>query len=42
MTVRIAEGEDGDDDVEAMAAEWIEANRAQVDAWLAEARAAAN
>jgi len=42
MTVRIAEGEDSDEDVAAMAAEWIETNRAQVDAWLAEARAAAN
>lgn len=42
MTVRIAEGEDSDADVEAMAAEWIEANRAQVDAWLTDARAAAN
>ena len=42
MVVRMSEGEDSDDDVAAMAAEWIEPNRAQVDAWLAEARAAAN
>ena len=42
MVVRMSEGEDSDDDVAALAAEWIEANRAQVDAWLAEARAAAN
>lgn len=41
MTVRIAGGEDSDDEVAAMAAEWIEANRAQVDAWLEQARAAA-
>lgn len=30
----------GDDDITAQAAAWIEANRAQVDAWLEEARAA--
>jgi glycine betaine/proline transport system substrate-binding protein len=43
MTVRMVEGgEDSDEEVRAMAAEWIEANRAQVDAWLAAARAAAD
>jgi len=43
MTVRMVEdGEDSDEEVRAMAAEWIEANRAQVDAWLEAARAAAN
>jgi len=43
MTVRMVEdGEDSDEEVRAMAAEWIEGNREQVDAWLEAARAAAN
>ena len=42
MVVRMSEGEDSDRAVAAMAAEWVEANREQVDAWLAGARAAAN
>lgn len=42
MTLRISQGEDSDAAVAAMAVEWVESNRAQVDAWLAEARAAAN
>lgn len=42
MVVRMSAGEDTDRDVAAMAAEWVEANRAQVDAWLDQARAAAN
>jgi glycine betaine/proline transport system substrate-binding protein len=42
MTVRMDAGEDSDAAVAAMAADWIEANRDRVDAWLAEARAAAN
>ncbi|TVR85206.1 MAG: proline/glycine betaine ABC transporter substrate-binding protein ProX [Trueperaceae bacterium] len=42
MVVRIDEGESSDADVMAMAAEWIEANRATVDDWLDAARAAAN
>jgi glycine betaine/proline transport system substrate-binding protein len=42
MVVRIDEGESSDADVMAMAAEWIEANRDTVDAWLEAARAAAN
>jgi glycine betaine/proline transport system substrate-binding protein len=42
MVVRMSEGEDSDRAVAAMAAEWVEANRDQVDAWLEQARAAAN
>ena len=42
MAVRMAEGEDSDAAVRAMAAEWIESNSAQVDAWVEAARAAAN
>ena len=42
MTVRIVEGEDSDRAVAAMAAEWVEANRERVDAWLEQARAAAD
>ena len=43
MTVRmVEEGEDSDEEVRAMAAEWIEANREQVDAWLDAARGAAH
>ena len=42
MTVRMDAGESGDAAVAAMAAEWIEAHRDQVDGWLTEARAAAN
>lgn len=42
MVVRMSEGEDSDRAVAAMAAEWVEANREQVDAWLEQARAAAN
>lgn len=34
MTARINAGEDGDDDVAAMAAEWISTNQEQVDGWL--------
>ena len=42
MTVRMVEGgENSDEAVTAMAAEWIEANRAAVDGWLEAARAAA-
>ena len=41
MTVRIAEGESSDEEVAAMAAEWIEENRDQVDDWLTAAREAA-
>jgi glycine betaine/proline transport system substrate-binding protein len=33
---------EGDDDIEAHAAEWIDANRASVDTWLDAARSAAN
>ncbi|MBO8141311.1 MAG: glycine betaine/L-proline ABC transporter substrate-binding protein ProX [Firmicutes bacterium] len=40
-TLRISQGEDTDEDIRAIAREWIEANREQVDAWLEEARAAA-
>jgi glycine betaine/proline transport system substrate-binding protein len=40
MTLRISQGEDSDAAVAAMADEWIAANRARVDAWLAQARAA--
>ena len=43
MTTRmVVDGEDSAEDVARMAAEWIEANRASVDAWLDAARAAAN
>jgi len=42
MTLRIDQGESSDAAVAAMAAEWIEANRATVDAWLDAARSAAN
>lgn len=42
MTLRISEGESSDDAVAAMAAAWIDINRAQVDGWLGNARAAAN
>ncbi len=42
MTTRmVVDGEDSDEDVARMAAEWIETNRAHVDAWLDAARAAA-
>ena len=41
MTVRISGGESSEDDLDAMAAEWIEQNREQVDGWLAAAREAA-
>ncbi|MDZ7802065.1 MAG: glycine betaine/L-proline ABC transporter substrate-binding protein ProX [Trueperaceae bacterium] len=40
MTARISEGESSDDEVAAMAQEWIENNRAQVDEWLDQARGA--
>ena len=40
MTRRISEGESGDDDIDAMASEWIENNRSTVDGWLEEARSA--
>ena len=40
MTARINEGEDSDDDVAAMAAEWVSNNQETVDGWLEEARAA--
>jgi glycine betaine/proline transport system substrate-binding protein len=42
MTVRISEGENSEREIEAMASEWIDANRSEVDSWLEEARAAAN
>jgi len=43
MTVRMVEdGEDSDEEVRAMAAEWIESNRAQVDAWIEAATTAAH
>ena len=42
MTLRFIEGEDSDQAVAAMAEEWIAENRAAVDAWLEEARAASN
>ena len=42
MVVRMAEGEDSDRAVAALAAEWVEANREQVDAWLEQAREAAS
>lgn len=42
MVVRMSEGEDSDAAVAAMAAEWVEANRATVDGWLDGARAAAD
>jgi len=41
MTLRIDAGESSPAAVRAMALEWIEANRATVDSWLADARAAA-
>lgn len=41
MTTRISQGEDSERDIREMAEEWIEANREQVDEWLALARAAA-
>lgn len=41
MTVRIGEGESSESDVSAMAAEWIEDNRDQVEDWLTQAREAA-
>jgi glycine betaine/proline transport system substrate-binding protein len=41
MTRRISEGESGDDDIAAMAVEWIENNRDTVDGWLDQARSAA-
>ena len=40
MTARINEGEDSDDDVSAMAAEWLSTNQEVIDGWLAEARSA--
>jgi glycine betaine/proline transport system substrate-binding protein len=40
MTRRISEGESGDDDIDAMASEWIENNRDTVDGWLEQARSA--
>ena len=40
MTARINEGEDSDDDIAAMAAEWVSNNQETVDGWLEEARAA--
>jgi glycine betaine/proline transport system substrate-binding protein len=42
MTVRISEGENSNREIEAMASEWIDSNRSEVDSWLEEARAAAN
>lgn len=42
MTLRFIEGEDSDEDVTAMAEEWIAENRDAVDGWLEEARSAAN
>ena len=41
MTARINEGEDSDDDVMAMAQEWISGHQEEVDGWLEAARAAA-
>lgn len=41
MTVRVAEGENSDDEVRAMAQEWIAEHRDVVDGWLDEARDAA-
>ena len=41
MTARINQGEDSDEDVAAMAQEWISNNQETVDGWLEEARAAA-
>ena len=40
MTARINQGEDSDEDVAAMAQEWISNHQEEVDGWLAEARAA--
>jgi glycine betaine/proline transport system substrate-binding protein len=40
MTLRYIEGEDSAAAVQAMAMEWVEANRDAVDGWLTEARAA--
>jgi glycine betaine/proline transport system substrate-binding protein len=40
MTRRISEGESSDDDIDAMASEWIENNRDTVDGWLEQARSA--
>jgi glycine betaine/proline transport system substrate-binding protein len=42
MTVRISEGENSQREIEAMASEWIDDNRGEVEGWLEEARAAAN
>ena len=41
MTARINAGEDSDEDVAAMAQEWISNHQEEVDGWLEEARAAA-
>lgn len=41
MTARITQGENSDEDIRAMAQEWIEDNRAEVDEWLQAARDAA-
>lgn len=41
-TKRISDGEDTDREIRAIASEWIESNRDDVDQWLAAARAAAN
>ena len=40
MTARINAGEDSDDDVAAMASEWIAGHQEEVDGWLSEARGA--
>jgi glycine betaine/proline transport system substrate-binding protein len=42
MTVRISEGENSEREILAMANEWIDANRSEVEGWLQEARSAAN
>ncbi|MEX2534365.1 MAG: glycine betaine/L-proline ABC transporter substrate-binding protein ProX [Trueperaceae bacterium] len=42
MTVRIAQGENSDDEILAMAQEWISENSNTVDGWLEEARSAAD
>jgi glycine betaine/proline transport system substrate-binding protein len=42
QNARMFEGEDSEEDILGHAEEWIEQNRAQVDGWLEEARAAAD
>lgn len=38
LTIRVSEGENSNDEIRAMAREWIEENRDTVDGWLATAR----